>query len=284
MEGKKREIELNIKDLFAVFLRCWWVMLLVGAIVGAGLYLALYLTHTDEYTATASVYVMREALPGTILYLSCLDSYRISKDTELIKWGADFANIKADVLKLPTTRKVLGLVLKDIKDEDEISESDYTKLQKMLTTKSEEDEHLVYISVTENNPETAMMLADLVAEHTCEVINNFLFSNEQYVKMLDYAIEPQKPSNPISKLMILLVAVGSMLIVYLVSFVIFLADDKINDPDDVQNYLHVSTLGQIPNRRETGKRRKKYGEYYYAYQADGTKKKTESGKTEGEAK
>ena len=34
-----------------------------------------------------------------ILYLSCLDSYRISKDTELIKWGADFANIKADVLK-----------------------------------------------------------------------------------------------------------------------------------------------------------------------------------------
>ena len=34
-----------------------------------------------------------------VLYLSCLDSYRISKDNELIKWGFDFAKIKADVLK-----------------------------------------------------------------------------------------------------------------------------------------------------------------------------------------
>ena len=35
----------------------------------------------------------------SILYLSCLDSYRIAKDIELIKWGCDFAKIKAEVLK-----------------------------------------------------------------------------------------------------------------------------------------------------------------------------------------
>ena len=34
-----------------------------------------------------------------VLYLSCLNSYRISKDNELIKWGSDFAKIKADILK-----------------------------------------------------------------------------------------------------------------------------------------------------------------------------------------
>ena len=34
-----------------------------------------------------------------VLYLSCLDSYRITKDAELIKWGKDFAKIKADILK-----------------------------------------------------------------------------------------------------------------------------------------------------------------------------------------
>ena len=34
-----------------------------------------------------------------ILYLSCLDSYRISKDIELIKWGENFAKIKAEILK-----------------------------------------------------------------------------------------------------------------------------------------------------------------------------------------
>ena len=34
-----------------------------------------------------------------ILYLSCLDSYRISKDIELIKWGENFAKIEAEILK-----------------------------------------------------------------------------------------------------------------------------------------------------------------------------------------
>ena len=34
-----------------------------------------------------------------ILYLSCLDSYRISKDLELIKWGENFAKIEAEILK-----------------------------------------------------------------------------------------------------------------------------------------------------------------------------------------
>ena len=34
-----------------------------------------------------------------ILYLSCLDSYRITKDNELIQWGKDFAQIKATILK-----------------------------------------------------------------------------------------------------------------------------------------------------------------------------------------
>ena len=44
----------------------------------------------------------------SILYLSCLDSYRISKDTELIKWGADYTKIKAEILKdgFPTNLSV----------------------------------------------------------------------------------------------------------------------------------------------------------------------------------
>ena len=35
----------------------------------------------------------------SVLYLSCLDSHRISKDNELIKWGENFAKIEAKILK-----------------------------------------------------------------------------------------------------------------------------------------------------------------------------------------
>lgn len=34
-----------------------------------------------------------------ILYLSCLNSYRITKDIELVKWGENFASISAEILK-----------------------------------------------------------------------------------------------------------------------------------------------------------------------------------------
>ena len=109
-------------------------------------------------------------------------------------------------------------------------------------------------------------VAGAVAKQTGEVFNTMLFGNEKYVTVLDKElIEPETPSNPISKVLVILVGVGTMLIVYLVFLILFLADDKVNDADDVKSYLGVSTLGQIPNRRETGRHRKKYGKYYGKY-------------------
>ena len=274
MEQKKREIELNFKDLGTVLLRCWWIMLLVGAVVGAGLYLVLRITHTDKYTATASVYVMREARIKT-------------DDTEYIQTqNTDVSisnNLKADVMKLPQTRLVLKQVLDAI--DKETTEENFKLFEKIVKTESEEEEHIVYISATWDDPESAYLLANLLMNATCNTLNNTLFTNEQYVKPLDEAIVPQKPSNPISLVLILLVTLGAMLVVYLVFFILFLADDKINDAEDVQNYLHVSLLGQIPNRRDTSRRRKKYGGYYYyTYAADGTKTKKKREKKEDATK
>ena len=256
MEAKKREIELNIKDLFTVLLRCWWIMLLVGILVGAGTYLVLFLTHSDEYTATASVYVMRETI-GT--------AQTQTGDVQISN------NLKADVLRLPLTRKVLTPVMQ--RSGIETTESNYKMLTEAIETSSENDEHIVYFSVTAGDKQSAVVLANLLVEETCALFNEELFENEQYIKGLDVAVEPEEPSNPISKVLIALVMVGTMLIVYLVFFVLFLVDDKINDAEDVQNYLGVSLLGQIPNRRDTGRRRKKYGGYY-AYQPHGDQKAT----------
>lgn len=262
MEEKKREVELNIKDLGTVFLRCWWIMLLVGVLVGAGAYLILSLVHTDRYTATASIYVMREAVAKT----SGADAIQTQSGDVSIS-----NNLKADVMKLPLTRKVLTPVMQKVGIET--TESNYTMMKSAIKTSSEDNEHIVYFSVTADDRQSAVTLANLLVEETCTLFNDELFENERYVKELDAAVEPENPSNPISKVLILLVTVGAMVIVYLIFFVLFMADDKINDAEDVQNYLGVSLLGQIPNRRETGRRKKKYGGYY-AYESHGDKKAT----------
>lgn len=274
MEQKKRELELNIKDLGTVFLRCWWIMLLAGVIVAAGLYLILFVTHTDEYTATVPVYVMREAL--------------IKNDdtgTNQLQ-GVDVSisnNIKADVLVMPYMHTVLDPVLTNTMNQ-EANEANFNRLKNAITTKSEEDEHIVYISVTATNPQVAYDVAGAVAEETSEVFNTTLFGNEKYVTVLYKELKvPEVPSNPISKVLVLLVGVGTMMIVYLVFLILFLADDKINDSDDVKSYLGVSTLGQIPNRRETGRHRKKYG-YYQSYEADQSGSKGTKNEKKGDAK
>ena len=58
-EEKNSEMEISLRDLGAVFLHCWWIMLIAAVVVTVALYAFLSSTHRDEYTAEASIYVMR---------------------------------------------------------------------------------------------------------------------------------------------------------------------------------------------------------------------------------
>ena len=57
MNEKKEDLEINLKDLFVVFLRRWWIIAIV-ALVFAGAVLGLcYATYTPKYKATSMMYV-----------------------------------------------------------------------------------------------------------------------------------------------------------------------------------------------------------------------------------
>ena len=74
---------------------------------------------------------------------------------------------------------------------------------------------------------------------------------------------PEKPSNPISVLKILLGAFVAAVLVYGIYFIRFILDDKINAPEDVEKYVGLNVLGAIPNKNQLNRRHEKYG-YYYA--------------------
>ena len=52
-EEKNSEMEISLRDLGAVFLHCWWIMLIAAVVVTVALYAFLSSTHRDEYTAEA---------------------------------------------------------------------------------------------------------------------------------------------------------------------------------------------------------------------------------------
>lgn len=241
-KSTSREVEIRLTDLWEVFLRCWWVMAAVLIVVGAGVFLFLNVTHVDAYTATASIYVMREK--------DASQSVTSTADVSISN------NIIKDCLLLAQTDRVLEAVCAD---------SDLmlttSALSRMISVGNEEETHFVYISVTAPDAEHAQQLTDSVADEICDTFNNYIFEGESYVKVLDRAKVPTHPSNPISKIKVLLIAVVCALLVYAVYFVMFLLDDKINTQDDVQEYLGLSLLGQIPNKQDAGRRKKYYAEY-----------------------
>ena len=239
-EEKSSEMEISLRDLWAVFKHCWWIMLLAAVVIGAALYLFLNVTHEDEYTADASIYVMR-SIDGENTTTS-----DVSIATYLVRDAPD----------LILSHQVLDRVI--VQQNRILS---YEQLKKMITITNEENTRILYLSVTAADPVEAASLVTSLANVTCDFMNNDMYDGQQIFKVVDQNIVPDQPSNPISLLRILLVAFACAVVVYVVYLVMFLMDDKINTPEDVERYLGLNLLGQIPNKQETGRGKRYYAQY-----------------------
>ena len=254
MEEKRKEIEISLKDFWEILRRCWWLMLIVAMIVAAALYGFLSITHKDEYTAHGRLLVLRETESGKQMQ---------SSDVTLSK------NLLDDFIIMVKTERVLDKV--SAKHDGLTTD----QLKRMISVSNDSNTHFIDVAVTSADPALAQELSGEILQAMSVTVNEELFE-ERFIDAYDQTIKlPEKPSNPISKVKVLAVALGAALVIYAIYFVLFLLDDKINDAEDVKKYLGISILGQIPDM--TGNHKKKgYGYYYYyRYTSDGTKVRTE---------
>ena len=242
-EENNSEMEIGMRDFGDVFVHCWWIMLLAAVVVGVALYLFLNATHKDEYTAEASIYVMRSTGDGEGDGTTSQD---ISIATYLVR----------DAPELILSHQVLDRVI--IQQNRILS---YEQLKEMITITNEENTRILYLSVTAADPVEAASLVTSLANVTCDFMNNDMYDGQKLFKVVDQNVVPDQPSNPISMLKILLVAFACAIVVYVVYLVMFLMDDKINTPEDVERYLGLNLLGQIPNKQDTGRGKRYYAQY-----------------------
>ena len=178
-EEKNSEMEISLRDLGAVFLHCWWIMLIAAVVVAVALYAFLSSTHRDEYTAEASIYVMRTP-DGENTTTS-----DISIATYLVRDAPD----------LILSRTVLNDVI--LKQNRILV---YEDLRKMIEITNEENTRILYLSVTAADPEEAADLVNSVAATACDFMNNYMYDGQKLFRQVDYAATPDKPSNPVSLL------------------------------------------------------------------------------------
>ena len=245
MEETKKETEIRLLDLWEVFLQCWWIVALVGVIVFIGLFIFLSANNEPEYTATTIVYVMKDSENSTTGEVSIANTL-VNDYMELCKMDRVMDMVRHD----------LGLTLS------------LSEFRKMISVETISDTRFIYLSITAKTPQDASDMANSLAKNACYILNNDLLNGQPYASVANESSPPTKPSNPVSALKILLIAFACAALVYGVYFVRFLMDDKVNTPEDVEKYLGLSLLGQIPNKHDNSRKKKYYGYTSYTSTPD----------------
>ncbi len=249
-EEKSTDIDLGLEDLLGILRQCWIIMLAAAIVVGVALYAFLNATHEDQYTAEAIIHVGNTASGNSNASVSTSD---LNLAKELIE------DCKYVVKDRETVKKVIANMNLIIDDRDAFTSN--------IGVTSKTGTRFVSISVTAANPEEAEDIATELARVSCNTLNG-LYSGtqdeekEDIFKVFSEGEAPDEISNPVSKLTVLLIAAAAAVVVYVIYLIMFLLDDKINGPEDVEKYLQLSILGQIPNKQDAGRKKK-----YYAYDA-----------------
>lgn len=245
-ENKEYETEIKLSDLFDVLKQCWWLMALTALILCVAVFIGLTVTHEDVFTAETTIYVLK----GTD------DSSVSTSDISIANYLIN------DFMQLVYSNdNVLELALKKNNPTGLLTTDD---LAKMIRVSQIDNTRLLTLSVTTENATTSRDIANDVAKIACEYFN--YRQNADIANVVDKAIAPDSPSNPVSVMTALLVAFVGAVVVYAVYLVLYLLDDKINGEEDVQKVLGMNVLGYIPNRNEVSKNKSKRYAAYASYE------------------
>ena len=247
MEENTREIELRLSDFGQVLKRCWVMVLVTAVVVFGGLYSLLSVLHVDEYEAQVTIYILRNS-----------NSNEDTPPTTNLVQDISIANALIDDCKILMLSRdhVLTPVLEETPT---LSDTTWKDLKKMITIENSGEDRILTLSVRSDDPEMSAELANKVANHACE------YFNEKYQQpissVVDFAEVPSGICNPVSILLVALIAFAAAAVVFAINVVRFLMDDKINSSEDVEKYLEMSVLGVIPNRQDSNRHKTKYRYY-----------------------
>lgn len=229
---------ITLKDLWDIFAHRWWFIIGIALICVAVLFAVNCLTFVPEYSSTATLYILRQ------------------DNDEQTSADSDFSlalKVVNDCTYLLKSHAVVDKVI------DNLSlEMDYEDLSEQISTNNPENTRILEVTVIADSPQNAKRIVDSLCRIGQDKIADAM--GFQQVNLYEFGTLDDEPSNKFGVLAYALALIIAAVIVYLVLMVKFLLDDRIMSEEDIENYLGLSLLGDIPNA-DTQKKNK-YG--YYA--------------------
>ncbi len=223
MNKKEGETVITLRDVWTVFLKRWWIMLIVTVLCAAIVGVYLSCTYVPMYKSTAKMYVNNDNSSNA--YINSISSSDIMAAQALV-------NTYCVILKSRTT-------LEEVIQKAEL-ECSYEKLLSMVDCGSVNDTEVMYISVTASDPEMAKAITNGIVKVLSEQIAAIIDGSS--VKTVDEAVKGKEVSSGISQKVALTAAIAILL-----SFAFFfIYDVLVNDTLNGEDWIIETFGGEVP--------------------------------------
>lgn len=223
-----KEITISVSDVFKIFLKRWWIVLTAMAIVFSASYFYAASTYTEKYTSKSTIMVRN---PEENLSASSSAYYY-----DLTKTAVNDCQI------LMTSRTVLYRVIDELALDD--FNITYSQLLGMISINGYADSHVMEVSVTSDDPDLSKEIVDKLCAVGAEQIQAHI--DFATARVIDEGTLNRHPSNSVNVQLAIILALLTAIVVMGIFVVIYLIDDKIRTPEDVEKRLGLSVLGSIP--------------------------------------
>lgn len=219
------EVTIDLMELFSALWAKKTIIILSAVFMALVAFVGTKMFVTPKYTSVTKLFVMtkNDDTSASATYTDLQTGSMLTKDyMELVK-------------SRPVLEKTISKLKLDVTPEE---------LAEMITTETPTDTRIMSISVTDDDPKEAKQIADTLRKAVSVQITEIM--NADSVNTVEEGNLPTSPSSPdVKKNMMLGVLLGLVISMGFV-VLIFVLDDTVKTPDDVEKYLGLNVLTSIP--------------------------------------
>lgn len=237
MHEKDDELEIDIRALLFWLKKKLWIIVIMGAIGAASFGVFSAAVIKPVYTSSTMLYILNKSTTLTSLA-------DLQLGTQLTK------DYKVLVTSRPVTSKVIENLDLNL---------DHEELLKKVEVENPIDTRILTISVEDTDPYMAKTIADEFAKIASERMAEIMDTTPPNIVEEGYV--PVKKTSPNILKNTVIGGIVTAFVVMIILFGLFISNDSIKTPEDVEKYLGLNTLGTIPRfdseERKRGRRKKK---------------------------
>ena len=226
MMKEQEKFEIDVFQLVKVLWKRKFLIVLAAMIAGLATFAYSSFVIQPQYTSTTRIYVVNRNQadkPGLTNQDLQAGSYLVKDYREII--------LSQDVLE-----KVVA---------DQNLTIDAKTLGRKVSVTVPADTRIVSISVRDGKPEEASRIANALREVAAQKIISVTRVSD--VTTLEEARPATSPSSPNIRRNTMMATIAGVGIVIVIVLLVELLDDRVKRPEDIEEVMHISLLGVIPN-------------------------------------